>query len=85
MRGISGHAIIPLGHESDGLAYIICDFFGTIFNDHMIIGHHQGFIIFHIYFFLAWAPFAFGIFNINAGTSKAIAQGAHIDLLFRRL
>ncbi len=51
----------------------------------MGVGHGQCLIIFHVYFFLPRAPFAFGIFNANASARQAIAQGAHVNFFLRGL
>jgi hypothetical protein len=51
----------------------------------MPVGHFQRFGIFDIDLFLPRPPFAFGVFDRNARTMQAIADGAHDALLLGRL
>ncbi len=59
VTGVSCQFLVPLRHEGHGFSVQVGNFLDAVFQDHVAVGHVEGFGIAHIDFFLARSPFTF--------------------------
>src|SRR5579884_3667826 len=76
MARAPGFTTKRLGHEGNTLSVKICDVLRTMLEDRMAIGHRERVGISDVDLVLAAAPFAFGVFDRNAGSDHLIPHVA---------